>query len=69
MMTGPRRELAVAHRAKLAPEGIARHGERELIPDPLRQIGKPPAYHAVRRRDRPRLNNRRKPCTLFIIQD
>ena len=41
-MAWPRRELAISHRAKLAPQSVARHGKRELIPDPLRQISKPP---------------------------
>ena len=69
MVAGPRRKLAIAHRAKLAPESVARDGEREFIPDPLRQIGKPPTHHAMRRRDRSRLDNRRKPGALLIVQD
>ena len=68
-MPGPRRELAVAHRTKLAPERVARDGERELVPDPLRQIGKPPTHHAMRRRYRPGLDDRRELGALLVVQD
>ena len=68
-MAGPRRELAIAHRQKLAPEGVAGERKRKLIPYPLRQIGKPPAHHAMCRGDRPWLHNRRKPGAVLIVQD
>lgn len=68
-MAGARRELAVAHRVQFAPECVARDGKLKLIPDPLRQIGKSPAHHAVRRRDRSRLDRRNEPVAPLIVQD
>ncbi|ALH83063.1 hypothetical protein AN936_23230 (plasmid) [Sphingopyxis macrogoltabida] len=48
---------------------MAGHGKRELIPDPLRQISKPPAHNAMGSRDRPSLDLLRQPGALLIIQD
>jgi len=68
-MSGPRRELAVAHRTELAPEGVARDRERELVPDPLGRVGKPPAHYTVRGGNWPGLDNRGKRGALLAVQD
>jgi hypothetical protein len=68
-MTRPHRELAVAHRAKLARQNVARDGQPELVPYPPGEIDKAPAHDTVGRRDRPCLDNFGKPHALFIIQD
>ena len=69
MMPWSRREFAISHRAKLAPQGMAGDRKRELIPYPLRQIGKLPAHNAMGSRDRPGLDLLRQPGALLIIQD
>ena len=61
VMPWSRREFAIPHRAKLAPQGMASHRKRELIPDPLRQISKPPAHNAMGSRNGPSLDLLRKP--------
>ena len=68
-MARPRGEFAVAHCAKLAPKGLTRDREAELIPYPLGQIGKPPAYDAMRCRDRTDLDLSGKPGTLLVVED
>jgi len=59
---------SLAHSTELAPEGVARDRERELVPDPLGQIGKPPAHYTVRGENWPGLDNRRKPGALLAVQ-
>ena len=56
----PGRELAIAHNAKLAPEGVACDWQLELVPDPLRQIAQPPAHYSIRCRNRPCLDDFKK---------
>lgn len=48
---------------------MAGYGKRELIPDPLRQISKPPAHNAMGSRDWPGIELLRQPGALLIIQD
>lgn len=62
-------EVAVAHRAKLAPKGIARDRQFELVSYPPGQIDKSPAHDTVRRRDRPGLDHLGKSgrCSSFRI--
>lgn len=61
-------QLAVASVAKLAAQGLLADGQIELAPDPLHQVDKPPAHHAVRGRDRPSLDDADKRTTLPIAQ-
>jgi hypothetical protein len=65
----PRGELAIAHRPKLATKSVARDRYRELVPYPPGKIGEPLAHHAMRRRDRPRLNDISQAGTLLVVQD
>src|SRR3546814_8332666 len=69
MMTGPRRQLAIAEPAQLTAQGLRADRDRELVPDPLRQIEQPPAHHAMRRRDRSVLDDLRQcPAVLLVKQ-
>ena len=68
-MARPRRKLAIAHRPELAAQGMARDRERELVPNPLRQISKPPTHDAMCRRDRPGLDYCGKLSALLVVQD
>src|SRR3546814_10775392 len=65
MMTGPRRQLAIAGPAQRTAQGLRADRDRELVPDPLRQIEQPPAHHAMRRRDRSVLDDLRQ-CPAVI---
>ena len=68
-MARPRRKPAVAHRPELAAHGMARDRERELVPNPLRQISKPPTHDAVCRWDWPGLDYCCKLGALLIVQN
>jgi hypothetical protein len=50
------RELAVVHGPQLARQRLLGDGQAELLPEPLDQVDQPPAYHAVNRRDRARID-------------
>ena len=47
VMTRPGGELPVAHGAKLSAQGLLGDADPKLLPQPLAQIDKPPAYDAV----------------------
>jgi len=68
MMARPGGELAEAHRAQLAAQGLFGDRDAELIPDPLREIDQPPANHPVNRRDRPALDNPDKRLALGLVE-
>jgi len=56
-MMRTRGELAIADSPKLAAQSVTCDRHLELVPYPLRQIGKPPAHYAMRSRDRARLDD------------
>lgn len=57
MVAGARRELAVVQRPQFSAERLLGDGDAKLLPDPLDQIDKPPAYHPVNGGDRPLLDD------------
>jgi hypothetical protein len=68
MVAWPRRQLAVAHGAKLAAQRLRADRHRELVLDPLNEIDQPPAHNAVRRRDGAALDSRRQRCPLAGVE-
>src|ERR1022692_1913241 len=68
MMARSRRELAVAHRAKLPAQGLLGDRDAELLVDPLRKIDQPPAHDTVDRRDRAALDHPHNRLALHIIE-
>ena len=64
----PRRELAIAHGAKLPAQGLLGDGDTELLIDPLRQIDQAPAHHSMGRRDRAALDHPRNGLALNIVE-
>lgn len=48
---------------------MARDRYCKLVPYPLGKIGKQPAHHAIRSRDRTCLDDLSKADTLFVVQD
>ena len=68
MMTRPSRQLAIAQRAQLPAQRLLADADRELVPDPLRQIDQPPAHDTVRGRDRTALDDLRQGLALRVIE-
>ena len=62
------RQFAEAESPQFAAQGLFADRNGELIKDPLRQIDQPPAHHAVRRRDRSRLDDLRQSAALGGIE-
>ena len=56
-MAGTGGELAVAEATQLAPHRVHADREAEFLPQPVRQIGQPPAHHAVHGRIGTALNH------------
>ena len=68
MMAGSSRELAVAHRAKLAAQCLFGDRDAKLLVDPLRKIDQPPTHDTVDRRDRAALDHLHNRLALYIIE-
>src|SRR4051812_25919599 len=68
IVTGARRELAIAKRAQFAAQRRLAERDLELLPDPQGEILQAPAHHAVDRRHRPTLDNVHQGLALAVIQ-
>lgn len=68
MMPRPGRELAIAEPTQFPAQRVRADRDAKLLPDPLRQIGQPPAYHAVYRRVRPGFNHGEQGMAMLVIQ-
>jgi len=67
-MPRPCRQLAVAHRPKLAAQRLLRHCDPEFLPHPLAQVDDPPSHHTVHREDRAVLHHRHQCRTVRSTQ-
>src|SRR3954452_7150275 len=68
IVTGARRELAIAERAQFPAQRRLADRDPKLLPDPQGQILQAPANHAVDRRHRPTLDNVHQGLALAVVQ-
>src|SRR4051794_9528254 len=68
MMARPGRQFAEAEGTQFTAQSLLAERNCKLVKDPLRQIDQPPAYHPVRRWDRPLLDNPRQGLALIGIE-
>ena len=68
MVAGPRRELDIAELPEFPAHGRFIKRDCKFRMKPLCQVAGPPSHHAMDRRRRPALHDRRKRLTLIIIE-
>jgi hypothetical protein len=68
MMTRPRGELSITHRAQLAAQNLFGDRQPIFVEHPLREINQPPAHDLVNRRDRAGLNHGDECAPLFVVE-
>jgi hypothetical protein len=68
MVTRPGRKLSIAHGPEFAAQYLLADADAIFLENPLREIDKSPAHHAMDRRNRTRLDQRRQRPLLLVFE-